>query len=105
MVEDNPVVGLVADLQTGALKPEILNEKAISILIEFLVPETAKQELLRILGELSDEVTTVFNVSVALRARNDGDSALSDIFGAGIESLPNGKVNLGLAEGIAKERS
>jgi hypothetical protein len=105
MVQDNPVAGLVADPQTGALKSEILNEKAISILIEFLVPETAKQELLRILRELSDEVTTVFNVSVALRASEDGRSPLSDLFGTGIWSLPNGKVNLGLAEGIAKERS
>ena len=102
MVEENPVAGLVADPKTGALKPEILNEKAISILIEFIVPHTAAQELMTILGELSDEVTTVFNVSVALRAKEDGRSPLSELFGPGIQSLPNGKVNLGLAQGIAE---
>ena len=102
MVEGNPVADLIADPKTGALEPEILNEKAISILIEFIVPHTAAQELMTILGELSDEVTTVFNVSVALRAREAGLSPLSELFGPGIQSLPNGKVNLGLAHGIAK---
>ena len=102
MVEENPVLGLVANPETGALKPEILDEKAISILIEFIVPDTAAQELMTILGELSDEVTTVFNVSVALRAKEGGLSPLSDLFGPGIQSLPNGKVNLGLAHGIAE---
>jgi len=105
MVEENPVAGLVADFKTGALKPEILNEKAISILIEFIVPDTAVQELMTILAELSDEVSTVFNVSVALRAKEGGLSPLSDLFGCGIQSLPNGKVNLGLAQGIAEDGS
>jgi ferredoxin len=102
MVEDNPVKSLIADPKTGALEPEILNEKAISILIEFIVPDTAVQELMTILVELSDEVTTVFSVSVALRAKEGGLSPLSDLFGPGIQSLPNGKVNLGLAHGIAE---
>ena len=102
MVEGNPIAGLIADPETGALEPEILNEKAISILIEFVVPHTAVEDLMTILRKLSDEVTTVFNVSVALRAREGGLSPLSDLFGAGIQSLPNGKVNLGLAQGIAE---
>jgi ferredoxin len=102
LVEDNPVAGLIADPRTGALEPDILNEKAISILIEFSVPHTAAQELMTILGELSHEVPSVFNVSVALRAKESGLSPLSDLFGSGIQSLPNGKVNLGLARGIAE---
>jgi len=101
MVEDNPVAGLIADPQTGALQPEILDEKAISILIEFVVPDAAAQELMTILGELSGEVTTVFTVSLALRAKRGGRSPLTELFGPGIRSLPNGKVNLGLADGIA----
>jgi ferredoxin len=102
MVEDNPVVGLIADRETGALEPEILNEKAISILIEFIVPDAAVEELMAILRKLSDEVTTVFNVSVALRAKEGGLSPLSDLFGPDIQSLPNGKVNLGMAHAMAE---
>ena len=102
MVEDNPVAALVVDPKTGALDPEVLDEKAISILIEFIVPDTKVQELTGILTELSSEVTTVFNVSVALRAKQSGLSPLSDLFGPDVRSLPNGKVNLGLAHGIAE---
>jgi ferredoxin len=102
MVEDNPIAGLIADPETGALEPEVVNEKAISILIEFIVPHAAVQELMSILRKLSEEVTTVFNVSVALRAREGGLSPLSDLFGPEIQSLPNGKVNLGLARAIAE---
>jgi ferredoxin len=102
MVGDNPIAGLIADRETGALEPEILNEKAISILIEFIVPHAAVQELMAILRKLSQEVTTVFNVSVALRAKEGGLSPLSDLFGPGVRSLPNGKVNLGLAHAIAE---
>jgi ferredoxin len=105
MVEDNPVAGLIANPDTGAFDPEVLNEKAISILIEFVVPQTAVQELMTILRKLSDEANTVFNISVALRAREGGRSPLSDLFGSGVQSLPNGKVNLGLARGIARNGS
>jgi hypothetical protein len=96
---------LIADQKTGALQPEILQEKAISILIEFVLPDTATSELMTMVGELADEVSTVFNVSVALRADGKGRSPLSELFGSGIRRLPNGKVNLGLAQGIAKRRS
>jgi ferredoxin len=105
MVEDNPVVELIADKKTGALNSEILDEKAISILIEFTVPDTRTEELMTMLVELAEEVTTVFNVSVALHADKEGRSPLTRLFGTDVRSLPNGKVNLGLAYGIAKRES
>jgi ferredoxin len=105
MLDDNPVAELIADRQTGALEPEVLNEKAISILIEFILPDTATRELMTILGELAGEVSTVFNVSVALHADKDGGSPLSEMFGPNVRTLPNGKVNLGLAYGIVQRES
>jgi hypothetical protein len=50
-------------------------------------------------------VNTVFNVSVALPADKDGGSPLSEMFGPDVRTLPNGKVNLGLAHGIVKRES
>ena len=105
MVDDNPIVELIADEKTGALNPEILNEKAISILIEFILPDTATGELMAIVGELAGEVNTVFNVSVGLHADEAGRSPLAELFGRDIRTLPNGKVNLGLAHGIVKRES
>ena len=46
------------------------------------------------------QVETVFNVSVALRADADGVSPLTELFGESVFSLPNGKVNVGVAKEI-----
>ena len=102
VLADNPVAELVADKTTGALRPEVLNEKVISALVEFLMPDTAVAELMAMAAELGGEVKTVFNLSVALRARPDGSSPAAGLFGPGQFRLPNGKVNLGLAAGIVK---
>jgi ferredoxin len=100
VVEDNPVAGLVADPSTGALKPEILDEKAISVLVEFVIPAGEAETLLAIVDRLDREVETVFNLSVALRADQQGRSPLGSLFAKPVFSLPNGKVNLGLAEKV-----
>ena len=99
----NPVSELVADRTVGALKPEILNEKVISCLVEFILPESASGELMGMVQELAGEVETVFNVSVALRAEETGETRLSKVFGPDVFSLPNGKVNVGMAQGITGE--
>jgi len=96
----NPVHSLVVDPAVGALKPEILQEKAISCLVEFNVPETAAGELMELLRELDREVQTVFNVCVAVRADAAGKPRLDEVFGPGIHSLPQVKVNVGMARGI-----
>jgi ferredoxin len=102
VVKDNPVAELIADAETGAFQPEVLDEKVISALVEFILPQSAAAELLALLAELSQEAETVFNVSIALRAGPDGASPLDTIFWPEVLRLPNGKVNLGLAEGIAR---
>jgi ferredoxin len=99
----NPVSELIADPTTGALKPEILNEKVISCLVEFLLPENASGELMGMVRELAGEVETVFNVSVALRAADGGQTPLTKIFRPDVFSLPNGKVNIGMALDIEGE--
>jgi len=102
VIPENPVCELIADPQTGALEPEVLDEKVISALLEFVLPEDAAGELLEMARELSGEVDTVFNVCVALRADADGSSPLTRLFGPGVFSLPGGKVNIGLAAGVAR---
>jgi ferredoxin len=103
LAAESPVAGLIADPATGALQPEILQEKAISVLVEFILPETAVPELEAMLEELAGEVETVFSVSIALRAGPDGTSPFDRLFGRDVFRLPNGKVNLGLAQGIARK--
>ena len=101
LVADNPVAGLIVDPARGTLMPEVLKEKAISVLVEFIVPESAVSALRTLLDELAGEVETVFSVGIALRAEPDGASRIEDLFGDEVFRLPNGKVNLGLAQDIA----
>ena len=103
LVPHNPVASLIDDPKTGALKPDVLQEKVISCLLEFILPDSAAQELMRMAQELAEEVETVFNVSVALRASESGASPLDALFGSDTFHLPNAKVNLGMAQGIAGE--
>lgn len=99
----NPVAGLIDDPTTGALKREVLNEKVISCLVEFLLPENASGELMGMVHELAGEVESVFNVCVALRAADGGKTPLATVFGPDVFSLPNGKVNIGMALDIQGE--
>jgi ferredoxin len=105
VIPDNPVSELIADSQTGALKAEVLDEKVISALVEFVLPEDAAGELLEMVRELSGEVDTAFNVCVALRANADGSSPLRSLFGPDVFSLPGGKVNVGLAAGAVRREA
>jgi dissimilatory sulfite reductase (desulfoviridin) alpha/beta subunit len=101
IVSQNPVVDLIADPKTGALKPEILDEKIISCVIELIVPEAAAYDVMVLVRELSIEVDSVFTVSIALRAGMQGESRFEELL-ASVYHLPNGKVNIGAAENIAK---
>jgi NAD-dependent dihydropyrimidine dehydrogenase PreA subunit len=97
--EDNPVIPLIIDRSTGALKPEVLNEKVLSAIAEFLVPEA---EALDFIGEMKEfldaELDTVATMSVISRADENGDSEfMGRLKEQGIDIYPNGKVNLGLA--------
>jgi hypothetical protein len=104
MAEHNPLASLVVD-ESGSLDPEVLNEKVISCVVEYVIPREAAGELMRLVDELNAEVNTVFNVCVALRADEQGDTPLQTLFGTEVFRLPNGKVNIGLAADIAPERA
>lgn len=97
--EDNPVVSLIADRSTGALRPEVLKERVLSAIAEFLVPE---DETLEFIEEIKDfmnaELDCVATMSVISRADENGNSAfMQKLRDRGIGIYPNGKVNIGMA--------
>jgi ferredoxin len=100
VIPQNPIASLFDDPKTGALKPEILNEKVISCVIEFLLPNTAAAELMAMVFELAGEVESVFSLSVGLRADEQGDAHFEEIFGPHVFHLPNAKVNIGAAQNV-----
>ena len=101
VIPNNPITSLIADRTTGALRPEVLNEKIISCVLEFVIPDTAAAELMELVHQLSAEVDTVFSLSVALRTDERGRSNFRELFGPDVFCLPNAKLNIGMAENIA----
>jgi ferredoxin len=105
VIPQNPIYGLIDDRKTGALKPDILDEKIISCVIEFVLPNTAADELTAMAHELAAEVESVFSLSVALRADEQGRSDFEELFGPDVFRLPNAKVNIGAAQHIGGEEA
>ena len=100
LIEENPIHGLMTDASTGALKEEVLNEKVISCVLEFIVPRDDAARLMKAVRKLGREVDSVFNVCVALRADDDGSSPVARLFPQNTFCLPQAKVNIGIAAGI-----
>ena len=99
-VKENPVSELIRDPVNGLLRKDILNEKVISCVLEFVIPRRESGNLIKISEELGKQVDTVFNVCVALRADDQGESLFHRIFPPDVFCLPQAKVNIGLADGI-----
>jgi hypothetical protein len=105
VIPQNPIAALINDQKTGALKPDILDEKVISCVIEFIMPDATADELMKIVRELSREVESVFSLSVGLRADEQGNSRFEKVFGPDIYQLPNPKANIGAARPVSGEEA
>ena len=93
----NPVTQLMKDMNTGEFKEEILNEKAMSAIIECLVPIEKLKELLTAVQEAAKKVDTVFSVECITRVAPDDSLPLDPILTEmGITRRINGKTNVGL---------
>lgn len=97
--EDNPVVSLIADRATGALRPEILDEKVLSAIVECTVAEANVMDFVEEMkGFLNAELETVATMSFITRADEEGNAdLLRRLKEHGERPYPNGKVNIGMA--------
>ncbi len=98
----NPCTALMSDPKTGTFKPEVLDEKVLSTILEMVVPIDKAIEALRIIKELEPKLHCV--ASVALASLFDrgfhcqGDDVLA---AAGLKARPNGKMTTGLGRPLA----
>jgi len=100
---ENPCTGLMADKTTGRFKPEVLNEKVLSAIIEMLVPIEQAEAVLTAIREVASEVDCVFSVDLIARFEPDGSIPTIPI----LKKLnwpvpPNGKVNNGMGRPLAE---
>ena len=98
---ENPLTALMTDIRKGCLREDVLQEKALSAIIELKVRMSGLPGVLRTLEDVAGELDTVVSVGVSSRCDDDGsiphERACAE---AGYALSPNGKTNLGLGRPV-----
>ena len=99
----NPVYSLLEDKETGKMKPEVLQEKVLSAILEFKIQESQLKEVVNMLIPLLEQINTVVSWGLVTRFAEDGTlPARSKLKDLGILVRPNAKINMGLGRPIVE---
>lgn len=97
MVEDNPIYALMADKSKGLIRPEFLNEKILSGILEIKIRKQQLPEVLDAVLPRLAELDTVVSVGLVTRFEDDGSlPVVAELQARGIPVRPNAKINVSL---------
>lgn len=95
--EKNPVTSFIVDKATGKMRDDILNERVLSAIVEFIVPEDKVKEAVDVIKEVAKTIDTVFSFVAFYAVGPNGEYPLPEVYSSlGLEVSPAGKTNLGL---------
>ena len=95
--ENNPVTKLMVDRKKGLINPEVLGEKVLSAIVEFMTPVEKLPQILEVLDRVSGEINTVFSGDMITRIGPDGSiPSLNHLREMNRFISVNGKSNVGL---------
>lgn len=95
--ELNPITSYIVDKKTGKFDPEILDERALSGIIELSVPDDKLLEVINAVIKAAEEIDTVLSLDCVCIVDEDGNIAAKKMLDeAGIYYRPNCKTNVGL---------
>ena len=101
--ELNPLRSLLKDKNKSTFKEEVLDEKVLSIIIEFSVSSSRVQEVLNELKKCAEEIDTVFSVGLIDKVSDDGSMENYErARQLGYHPSINAKVNIGVGRPQAK---
>jgi ferredoxin len=101
---ENPVTQLMADVETGKIRDDVIEEKVLSAIIELKTTLDRIPEFLRALEEVQRDLDTVISVGVASCCQADGTIPHEEwVMRAGYTLSSNGKTNLGLGRPLFRE--
>jgi Fe-S-cluster-containing hydrogenase component 2 len=93
----NPLTTLMTDPEVGEIKEEVRNERVLSAIIEFIVPEERLEELVESVLAAAKETSTVFSWCLVSRFATDGSLPVMERLNKlGIQLPQHMKVNVGL---------
>jgi len=92
----NPVTSLMPDTSTGEIRPDILNEKILSAIVEFKTTMDQVPAVLQAIKQVTKTLDTVVAIGVAARCDERGENDLEEILVREGFAFNRGKTNLGL---------
>ena len=72
----NPITSLMTDVNTGTLRPDILNEKVMSAILEIKVPVSRMEEIIRLVWDVEKRIDTVVALGVGTRCDAAGNETI-----------------------------
>ena len=90
---------MYANAETGDLKPELLDEKVLSAIIEIVVPFEKASLVLRTAKQVARELNSVFTLDIFSRLEPGlkiQQRVLDMLEAEGLPWRPNAKINMGL---------
>ncbi len=100
----NPVTKLMSDTARGTIRDDILQEKALSAIVEFIVPAERLEDAFKAIQQVAREIDTVFSGDIIARVEPDGRiPSVEAMRRLGVPFYINGKSNIGLGRPTAPE--
>ena len=97
--ENNPIHSMIENPATGDLKPELLNERVLSAIIEIMVKRDRLGPVLKTIKAVAKEVDSVFTLDVFTLLEPEltiPREVIDIIESEGFTWRPNAKINMGL---------
>lgn len=103
--EANPITHLMTDRGSGALNPEVLDERVMSAIVEFRTSPADLAAVLTALDAVAERIDTVLAVGVYARCDADGRTEVEPMLAALGRTPTRAKTNLGLGRAAGAERT
>ena len=93
----NPVTSLMADVPSGTLREDILDEKIMSAIVEIKAPVERTEEIVRLVWDVEKQIDTVVAMGVGTRCDENGEeNVVAPILERLGYRLERAKTNIGL---------
>ncbi len=100
----NPVTTIMTDTTTGDIRPDILDEKVMSAILEIKVPVARTEEIIRTVWAVEKRLDTIVVLGVGTRCDEDGEEkVVAPILERLGYTLHRAKTNLGLGHKILRK--
>ncbi|NLM42638.1 MAG: (4Fe-4S)-binding protein [Clostridiales bacterium] len=100
----NPLTFLFTDASTGKIREDVREEKVLSAIVEFVIPEEKIEKIFSLIQEAADKTETVFSWGLVARFDDEGNLPIVDkLEKMGFRVPRNMKINVGLGRPLREE--